>query len=168
MDLPVVVIDVKGLSGAAIDTIEAGLTAQAKHNDEITTSWLKFAKGYGEAIKEGLPPAPDAFSLMSAKYADNMVAGGNYHAAADQLSQVVQLEENKIGITVASTTPIVVAGFDFSSLIHGEVKVANRLQFEVTVSTSDSFKEEAKKRLGVQDLAQQLNTIGDVMSRIQA
>jgi len=167
MDLPIVVIDVQGLAGAALETIKAGLAAQVSHNDGITKSWIEFAKGYTSVIADGLPPAPDAFAMLSAKYADNMVAGGNYHAAADQLTDIRQLEENKIAITATAGTLVSQAGFEFSRFVRGEIRAANRLQFEITVSTSNAFREEAKKRLGVQDLAQQLNTIGAILERIQ-
>jgi hypothetical protein len=170
--LPSVVIDIKGLAGAVIQTIEAGLTMQAEHNRAITNDWLKMTEGYAALLKENpdLAGAPDGYALMAAQHADNMVAGGNYYAASDQLTDIRQLDENNIAITAQAAVPGsgIVAGFDFSALQRGEIRAANRLQFEVTVTTSAAFREEAKDRLGVQDLAQQLNVISQVLERIQA
>lgn len=162
--LPNIVIDIQGLTGAANEAIKSGLTAQRDYRRAVTEDWIKFAQEYAKLQNNS---APEAFAMISAQYADDIPVGGDYNAEADQLTDVRTLDENTMLITARSTTPVVVAGFDLSAIQRGEVRLANRLQYRVKVTTGRAFIDAVRQTLGAPDLAQQLNVLGTVLERIQ-
>ena len=133
------------------------------HSDAGVARLTAFAK----TASELKPPLPsDVFVLEAARLADLIPAGAVLSIETDQLTDVEQLDENRIRITATAVAgPIVLGGFLFENIRTGQARAANRLKLGIDVSFGRAYVETVGQRIDKSGMAQQLNVLGDLMKQ---